>query len=55
MFFSNLGTCYTARIVDIPATTGHGEPIQKFFKLKDGEKILNAICADPRLLKPEKI
>ena len=36
-FFSNFGVCYTARIVDLPATTGYGEPIQKLFKLKDGE------------------
>ena len=51
LFFSNLGTCYTARIVDIPATTGHGEPIQKLFKLKDGEKIIAACSSDKRLLK----
>lgn len=51
MFFSSLGTCYTARIIDIPATTGYGEPIQKLFKLKDGEKIIAAYSADPRVLK----
>ncbi|MEM9019908.1 MAG: DNA topoisomerase (ATP-hydrolyzing) [Planctomycetota bacterium] len=51
MFFSSLGTCYTARIIDIPATTGYGEPIQKLFKLKDGEKIVAAYSADPRVLK----
>src|SRR5690606_19505424 len=39
VFFSNFGTAYTARIIDIPATTGYGEPIQKLFKLKDGERI----------------
>jgi len=51
MFFSSLGACYTARIIDIPATTGYGEPIQKLFKLKDGEKIIAAYSADPRVLK----
>ena len=51
MFFSSLGTCYSARIIDIPATTGYGEPIQKLFKLKDGEKIVAAYSADPRVLK----
>jgi DNA gyrase subunit A len=51
MFFSSLGVCYTARIIDIPATTGYGEPIQKLFKLKDGEKIIAAYSADPRVLK----
>jgi DNA gyrase subunit A len=51
LFFSSLGVCYTARIIDIPATTGYGEPIQKLFKLKDGEKIVAAYSADPRVLK----
>jgi DNA gyrase subunit A len=50
VFFSNFGTAYTARIIDIPATTGYGEPIQKLFKLKDGEKIVAAISMDDRIL-----
>ena len=49
-FFSNFGTAYTARIIDIPATTGYGEPIQKLFKLKDGEKIVAAMSMDDRVL-----
>jgi DNA gyrase/topoisomerase IV subunit A len=49
-FFSSLGVCYTARMIDIPASTGFGEPIQKLFKLKDGERIITAISCDPRLL-----
>ncbi len=49
-FFSSLGTCYTARIIDIPASTGHGEPIQKMFKLKDGERIVAAFSLDKRAL-----
>jgi DNA gyrase subunit A len=49
-FFSNFGTAYTSRIIDIPATTGYGEPIQKLFKLKDGEKIVSAISLDERVL-----
>ncbi len=47
-FFSNYGTAYTTRIIDIPATTGYGEPIQKLFKLKDGEKIVAAVSLDDR-------
>ena len=47
-FFSNLGTAYTCHMIDIPATTGYGEPIQKLFKLKDGEKIVAAFSLDPR-------
>ncbi|HEV7297867.1 MAG TPA: DNA topoisomerase (ATP-hydrolyzing) [Tepidisphaeraceae bacterium] len=50
VFFSNFGTAYSARIIDIPATTGYGEPIQKLFKLKDGEKIIAAISTDDRVL-----
>ena len=49
-FFSNYGTAYSARIIDIPATTGYGEPIQKLFKTKDGEKIVAAISMDERVL-----
>jgi DNA gyrase subunit A len=47
-FFSNFGTCYSCRIIDIPASTGYGDPIQKLFKLKDGEKIIAAYSLDPR-------
>jgi DNA gyrase subunit A len=39
---------YSARIADIPASTGYGEPIQRFFKLKDGERIVAAFSLDPR-------
>jgi DNA gyrase subunit A len=53
VFFSNYGTAYTARIIDIPATTGYGEPIQKLFKLKDGERIVAAVSTDGRVM-PEK-
>ena len=48
VFFSNFGTAYTCRCIDIPATTGYGEPIQKLFKLKDGEKIVAALSLDSR-------
>jgi len=48
-FFSNFGTVYTCRIIDVPATTGYGEPIQKLFKLKDGERILTALSLDERI------
>lgn len=50
VFFSNFGTAYTGRIIDVPATTGYGEPIQKLFKLKDGEKIVAALSLDPRVI-----
>ncbi|HEY7498296.1 MAG TPA: DNA topoisomerase IV subunit A [Vicinamibacterales bacterium] len=49
VFFSNFGAAYTARFADIPASTGYGEPIQRFFKLKDGERIVAALSLDPRV------
>jgi DNA gyrase/topoisomerase IV subunit A len=49
VFFSNFGAAYTNRIVDIPASTGYGEPIQKLFKFKDGERIVGAFSLDPRV------
>jgi DNA gyrase subunit A len=49
VFFSNFGTAYTSRIADIPATTGYGEPIQKLFKMKDGEAIVAMASLDKRL------
>jgi len=49
VFFSNLGTAYSCRLVDVPASTGHGEPIQKLFRLKDGEHITTATSLDPRV------
>ncbi len=48
--FSSFGVCYTARIIDIPASSGYGEPIQKLFKMKDGEKIVSMISLDPRVV-----
>jgi DNA gyrase subunit A len=49
VFFSNLGAAYTSRIIDVPATTGYGEPIQKLFKMRDGERVVAALSLDPRV------
>jgi DNA gyrase subunit A len=49
VFFSNFGVAYTSRITEIPASTGYGEPIQRFFKLKDRERIVAAYSLDPRV------
>ncbi len=51
-FFSNFGAAYTSRIIDVPASTGYGEPIQKLFKLRDGERIVAALSLDPRVAGP---
>jgi DNA gyrase subunit A len=49
-FFSNQGVCYVCRIVDVPPSTGYGEPIQKLFKLGDGERIVAMASFDSRVL-----
>jgi len=49
-FFSSYGSCYVTRFVDIPATTGHGAPVQSLFKMKDGERIVAMLGFDPRFL-----
>ena len=48
VLFSNFGAAYTSRIIDVPASTGYGEPVQKLFKLRDGERIVAAFSLDPR-------
>ncbi len=48
VFFTSAGYAYSAKINDIPATTGYGDPIQKFFKFKDKERVVAAISLDPR-------
>jgi DNA gyrase subunit A len=49
-FFTNFGVAYTARVIDVPASTGYGEPIQRLFKFRDGEKIVSAVSLDPRAM-----
>jgi DNA gyrase subunit A len=47
-FFADDGTVYTMRINEVPATSGYGEPITKFFKLNDGVRVVAAVTTDPR-------
>jgi DNA gyrase subunit A len=48
VFFADDGTAYTLRINEVPASTGYGDPITKFFKLADGVKVIAALSTDPR-------
>ncbi len=41
VIFSNQGSFYTAKVLDLASTSGYGDPIQKLFKFKDGEKIVS--------------
>ncbi|MCK6527525.1 DNA topoisomerase IV subunit A [Myxococcota bacterium] len=46
--FTNLGSCYTVRVADVPQTTGHGEPVQRLFNFEDGERVVGVLCSDRR-------
>jgi DNA gyrase subunit A len=50
IFFTNKGSGYVIKINDIAATTGYGDPAQKFFKFGDGERIVSAMTLDPRAM-----
>ncbi|HEY7446771.1 MAG TPA: DNA topoisomerase IV subunit A [Vicinamibacterales bacterium] len=50
VFFTNFGMAYSCRLVDVPASTGYGEPIQSLFKFKDGEKVVAALSLDSRVV-----
>jgi len=41
--FSNFGSCYVLRVYDVPQSTGYGEPVQKLFNLRDGERVIGAL------------
>ena len=51
-FFTNFGVAYSCRLIDVPATTGYGEPIQRLFKLKDGERVVTVLSLDARVTGP---
>ncbi len=48
VFFADDGSAYTMRITDVPASSGYGEPIAKFFRLEDQARMVNAVTTDPR-------
>lgn len=48
VFFSSDGFAYTARIDELPVSSGYGEPLSKYFRLRDGVRIVAAATTDPR-------
>ena len=50
IFFSNFGKAYTLRAENLPATTGHGSPVQKLFDFSDREHIVGVVSVDDRAL-----
>jgi DNA gyrase subunit A len=55
VFFTNFGSAYVVKINDIAPSTGYGDPAQKYFKFKDGEKIVASMTLDPRAVVPETL
>lgn len=48
VFFADDGTAYTMRMSEVPASSGYGEPLAKFFRLDDQARIIGALTTDPR-------
>jgi DNA gyrase subunit A len=53
VFFAEDGTAYTMRMLDVPASSGYGDPITKFFRLPDQVRIIGAATTDPRFTPQE--
>lgn len=45
--FTNLGKVYVIKAMDVPATTGFGEPLGNLFSIEDGETVVGFIAPDP--------
>jgi DNA gyrase subunit A len=50
VFFADDGTAYTMRINEVPASTGYGEPISKYFRLADQVRVIAAGTTDERFI-----
>ncbi len=48
VFLADDGTAYTMRINEVPASSGYGEPVVKYFRLADGVRIIAAVTTDER-------
>ncbi len=53
VFFADDGTSYTMRISEVPASSGYGEPIVKFFRLADQVRLVAAATTDERFTPPD--
>lgn len=54
IFFADDGAAYTMRINEVPASSGYGEPVAKFFRLADQAKIVSAVTCDERFTPPDE-
>jgi DNA gyrase subunit A len=48
IFFADDGSAYTIRASDVPASSGYGEPIGKYFRLDDQVRVVAAATTDER-------
>jgi DNA gyrase subunit A len=48
IFLVDDGTAYTMRMNEVPASSGYGEPLAKFFRLGDQARVVNAVTTDAR-------
>jgi DNA gyrase subunit A len=53
VFLADDGTAYTMRINEVPASSGYGEPIAKFFRLEDQVKVIAVLSSDERFVPAE--
>jgi DNA gyrase subunit A len=53
IFFADDGTAYTLRMNEIPASSGYGEPIAKYFRMADQVRIVDAATTDERFTPAE--
>jgi DNA gyrase subunit A len=54
VFFSDDGVAFTMRANEVPASSGYGEPISKYFRLGEGARIVGAETTDERFTPPDK-
>jgi DNA gyrase subunit A len=54
VFFADDGTACTMRMNEVPASSGYGEPLAKFFRLADQVKVLGAATTDERFVPLDK-
>ena len=54
VFFADDGTAFTMRMNEVPASSGYGEPLVKFFRLADQVRLVNALTTDSRFVAAEQ-
>jgi DNA gyrase subunit A len=53
VFFADDGTAYTTRVNEVPASSGYGEPIHKYFRLADQVRVIGLATCDERFTPPQ--